>query len=114
MNGTKVITSVEGTDGKIQRCCSTLSSRRGKRAKLLVTLAVGIAAVAVTAGLASKWGWLVAVGAAPVIVALLPCILMCAIGVGAIIGLGRQDARSVKAPRKPDNPLPPQIVKRIL
>lgn len=38
----------------------------------------GVAAVA--AGLALNWGWLTAVGAAPIILAALPCAAMCAWG----------------------------------
>ena len=32
------------------------------------------------AGLALNWGWLTAVGAAPILVALAPCAAMCALG----------------------------------
>jgi len=42
------------------------------------TLAAG-AAVAV-AGLAFNWSWLVAAGIAPVLLSLLPCVAMCALG----------------------------------
>ncbi len=31
-------------------------------------------------GLSLNWGWLVAVGAAPVILSLAPCAIMCAVG----------------------------------
>ena len=39
-----------------------------------------IAGLALAAGLALKWDWLVAAGIAPVIVSLLPCAAMCALG----------------------------------
>lgn len=38
----------------------------------------GIAVVGV--GLALNWGWLTAIGAAPILLALLPCAAMCALG----------------------------------
>ncbi|MEP0315606.1 MULTISPECIES: hypothetical protein [Alphaproteobacteria] len=39
-----------------------------------------LAAVAVAGGLAFNWSWLAAVGAAPLILALAPCAVMCALG----------------------------------
>lgn len=48
-----------------------LGSRRG----ILV-----LAAITVGAGLALGWGWLVAAGLAPVVLALLPCLVMCGLG----------------------------------
>ena len=35
---------------------------------------------AVGAGLALNWGWLTAVGAAPILIGLMPCAAMCALG----------------------------------
>jgi hypothetical protein len=40
-----------------------------------------LAGLALTLGLVFKWNWLVAVGIAPVLVSLLPCAAMCALGV---------------------------------
>jgi hypothetical protein len=48
-----------------------LSGRRG----LIV-----LAGVAVVGGLSLNWGWLVAIGVAPIIIAALPCVVMCALG----------------------------------
>jgi len=48
-----------------------LGGRRG----LLV-----LAGLALVAGLALNWGWLVAAGIAPILVAVLPCVAMCALG----------------------------------
>lgn len=48
-----------------------LFSRRG----LLV-----IAALAIAAGLTLNWSWLVATGAAPILIAVLPCLVMCGLG----------------------------------
>jgi hypothetical protein len=39
-----------------------------------------LAAALIAAGLALNWGWLTAVGAAPIILALAPCVAMCALG----------------------------------
>ena len=41
---------------------------------------VAVAAIVAAAGLAFNWSWLVAVGIAPVLVAALPCVAMCALG----------------------------------
>ena len=35
---------------------------------------------AIGTGLALNWGWLTAVGAAPILISLLPCAAMCALG----------------------------------
>ena len=43
-----------------------------------------VAGLALAAGLAFKWDWLVAAGVAPVIVSLLPCAAMCALGFCAV------------------------------
>ena len=50
---------------------STLGGRRG-----LIAAGVAIA----VAGLAFNWSWLVAAGIAPVLLSLLPCAAMCALG----------------------------------
>jgi hypothetical protein len=39
-------------------------------------------------GLSLNWGWLVAVGAAPVILSLAPCAIMCAVGLCGMKMLG--------------------------
>jgi len=41
---------------------------------------VASATVVVAAGLAFNWSWLVAAGIAPVLIAALPCVAMCALG----------------------------------
>ena len=48
-----------------------LGSRRG----LII-----LAAVAIVAGLALNWSWLVAAGLAPILLSALPCLAMCALG----------------------------------
>lgn len=48
----------------------------GGRRTLLV-----IAALSIVGGVALNWGWLAAIGVAPILVALLPCAVMCTLGV---------------------------------
>lgn len=45
---------------------------------------IGIAAAVIVGGAALNWGWLVAVGAAPLLLALAPCAAMCALGLCAM------------------------------
>ncbi len=47
----------------------------GGRRRLLL-----FAGLAIAAGLALNWGWLTALGVAPILVSLLPCAAMCALG----------------------------------
>lgn len=61
---------------------------------------VGLATIAVVAGLAFNWGWLVAAGIAPLLIAVLPCAAMCALGLCVSRMTGRAcstDATSQKA-----------------
>ncbi|MHB8494744.1 MAG: hypothetical protein ACYC9Z_15925 [Casimicrobiaceae bacterium] len=65
-------TGETSSSGKIlDRARQYLSGRRG-----LIVLAVAI----IGAGMAFNWAWLVAIGVAPVILALAPCAAMCALG----------------------------------
>ena len=57
--------------GKLRRLRHHFSGRRG-----LVLLAV----IIVTVAAFFNWGWLVAVGLAPLLLALAPCAAMCALG----------------------------------
>jgi hypothetical protein len=41
---------------------------------------LGVALIAVIAVAAFNWGWLVAAGVAPILLAVLPCLAMCALG----------------------------------
>jgi hypothetical protein len=51
-----------------------LRTRLGTRGLIIV----GTAVIAV--GLALNWSWLVAIGAAPLLLTALPCVAMCAVG----------------------------------
>lgn len=55
---------------------SRLMGRVRKRSPLLI---VGI--VVVATGMALNWDWLTTMGAAPIILSLAPCALMCAVGI---------------------------------
>lgn len=46
----------------------------GKRGLLILTL------ISVGTGAAMNWGWLTAIGLAPLILALAPCVVMCGLG----------------------------------
>ena len=52
--------------------------------------------LALAAGVAFKWNWLVAAGVAPLVIGLLPCAVMCALGVGCMYM-----ATSRSAPKPP-------------
>jgi hypothetical protein len=49
---------------------------------------LAIAGAAIVAGLGFDWSWLVAAGVAPLIVAVLPCVAMCALGL-CMMGMGK-------------------------
>ena len=54
-------------------------------------------------GLALGWGWLAAVGVAPLIVSAAPCLVMCALGV-CMMGRGQQACSSQPAPAAGEPP----------
>lgn len=62
-------------DSKIQDVLAAARRHIGSRWGLLV-----LAGLALALGLTLKWNWLVAAGIAPVLVSLLPCAAMCALG----------------------------------
>lgn len=53
----------------------TLGGRLSRRSALLALASVGV-----VSGMYVGWGWLAAVGLAPIILALAPCAAMCALG----------------------------------
>ena len=63
----------------------------------LILLAVAV----VGAGLALNWGWLVAVGVAPVLLALAPCAAMCALG----LCMNNMGGKTCSDKSAPDNPV---------
>ena len=68
-------TEMKTVVGAAQSCAAGTSRGIGRRT-LYVASAAGLAA-----GLSLGWEWLVAVGAASVILALAPCLVMCALGI---------------------------------
>ena len=71
------------------RLSRVLSGLRGRRGLWL------LAGLAIIVGLALNWGWLVAVGIAPLLIAALPCVAMCALGLcmmGRNVTLPKNDA----------------------
>lgn len=68
-----------------RRFSATARSVVGSRTGLIV---LGLGATGV--GLATNWTWLSAVGAAPFVLALLPCAAMCALGLCAPRTMGRK------------------------
>ncbi|WP_244571218.1 hypothetical protein [Mesorhizobium carmichaelinearum] len=58
---------------------------------------IAAGAVIVAAGLAFNWSWLVAAGVAPVLLSLLPCLAMCALGLCMNRMVGGSSARQQPA-----------------
>lgn len=80
---TPSITQAPQMGGIIRAARSYLTGWRG----LLL-----LAAIALTAGAALNWGWLVAAGIAPLLVTALPCVAMCALGLCANKVMGKSCA----------------------
>jgi len=51
---------------------------------------LSIAGVAIVAGLGFNWSWLVAIGVAPLVIGILPCAAMCALGLCMMNMAGKQ------------------------
>jgi predicted membrane-bound mannosyltransferase len=62
------------------------------RPRVLLTLA----AIAIVAGLALNWSWLVAAGLAPILISTLPCLVMCAFGVCMMCRSGEKGSAPVR------------------
>jgi len=74
---------------------SWLGLRIGKRGMYW-----GLAALLLGAGLALNWSWLVAVGIAPLLVALAPCAAMCALGLCMRKGTGESCSKQAGPARE--------------
>ena len=72
-----------------------LGSRRG----LLV-----LAGLAITAGLALNWSWLAAAGIAPILISVLPCLAMCALG----LCMNRSGGKSCSTATRNADPVEPE------
>jgi hypothetical protein len=74
---------------------SILGVLRGFARDRRVLIAAGV--LALVLGAAFNWSWLIAVGAAPVLLAVLPCAAMCALGLCAM-GMNRSSAGATTPP----------------
>jgi hypothetical protein len=84
------------TSNVLGTACRYVGGRRG----LLL-----LAGVALTLGLVFKWNWLVAVGVAPVLLSLLPCAAMCALGF-CMYKVGTPAARKLPSPEAESDTAP--------
>jgi len=62
-------------------------------------LPAGLALLVIVAGLAWQWNWLVALGIAPVLIALAPCAIMCTFG----LCMNKMGAKTCSSPGKGGN-----------
>lgn len=69
----------DGASAEAQTCSASASGGSLNRRALYIGLGIGAAA-----GVFFGWEWLVAIGAASLIIALAPCLIMCALGVCAM------------------------------
>lgn len=85
--------------GQASSCCQGRSASGSRLGRYLPTWLGGRRGLIVGAlalgggGMALGWPWLVAIGAAPVLIALLPCTIMCALGL-CMRGKSNQTAAS--------------------
>lgn len=100
--------------GRIRQCCSTLVGPGVKKMRFLGVIALVGAGIALAIGLASNTGWLVAIGATPIVLALLPCILMCIIGFVAFVGLSLKNVSSARTRPEKNTPITDQSDRRVL
>jgi len=77
---TPTVTQTSQMGGIIRTVRPYFTGRRG----LLL-----LAAIALVAGAALNWGWLVAAGIAPLLLTALPCVAMCALGLCANKMMGK-------------------------
>ena len=98
-------------------CCSpstTQNGRSGWRSRLTARNGIILGLVALLGiGLAfgGGWGWLVAVGVAPIILGLLPCAVMCGLG---LCMMGMSNKRTAAPPViAPQNGVPAETMQGI-
>lgn len=70
---------------------------RGRRGWLV------LGGIAVAAGLAFNWGWLVTAGIAPILISVLPCVAMCAVGVCCMKKTAGQSTPDLAIDKEPSN-----------
>lgn len=90
-----VSTETRNADGSLtQTVAGLLSHYLGGRRGLIV-----VALAAIGAGLYFSWGWLAAVGIAPLLLAFAPCAAMCALG----LCMNKSGGKSCSTDSKPGN-----------
>lgn len=91
-----------GADARSANRSVCSSSHRWPAGRKILT---GAAIVAALAGIVLNWGWLVAAGIAPLILAAVPCLAMCAFGLCADKLRGSPSC----TPAKADSTQPPGV-----
>jgi hypothetical protein len=64
-----------------------------------------LATVAIVVGVALNWSWLVAAGIAPLLLSVLPCVAMCALGLCMSRMTGRSCSSSTNVPTPSTSPV---------
>jgi hypothetical protein len=91
------------TRASAQSCCAPAAKSGWLSSRNLM---IGVTAIGGAAALFFGWDWLVAAGAATFIVALAPCLVMCALGVCAS-RMGRKEAAPAAPALPPKETQPP-------
>lgn len=82
--------------------CSTSgqTGQRTWRSRLMGRTGIILGLIVIGGGALSfggGWGWLVAIGVAPIILSILPCVVMCGLGV-CMMSMGKKSAASPTLP----------------
>lgn len=102
--------SIDGTARNAQPVLAPPKARDGALARILLrprNLLI-LSTAAVTAGAFLNWQWLVAAGVAPIILAVLPCAIMCALGVCMMPKRRGSDDKDAAGIGTTQRSLPPQ------
>lgn len=101
-------TSEQTTASNTRNPASPIRSYLGNRRVLLI-----VAIAALSGGVALNWSWLVAAGIAPILLLMLPCLLMCGLGLcmNKMVGgsCASQPAQPGKAELTAQSSVSPQI-----
>lgn len=89
------IKSVSFTQKMLNAVWPYIGGRRG-----LIAVAIGI----VVGGMVMNWSWLVAVGAAPILLMILPCAVMCGLGLCMNMAGGKSCAADRNNSKKDADP----------
>lgn len=85
-------TTIQRQDSSLTRDALYAARYYLRRPRVLLTLA----AIAIVAGLALNWSWLVAAGLAPILISTLPCLIMCAFGVCMMCRSGEKGSAPIR------------------